>query len=170
MKKLSQHFERILALFLAVLMGAMVIDVSWQVLTRFILANPSSFTEELARFLLMWIGLMGAAYAYRKHSHLSLDLALQSANEKRRIILLRLIHSVSFIFAATTMVFGGAQLMALTLSLQQTSASLGIPMGYVYSCIPISGLLICWFAMDNILHPVPSELPNHDPISANPKS
>lgn len=167
MKKISHHLEQALAALLVGLMGVMVIDVTWQVLTRFVLANPSSFTEELARFLLMWIGLMGAAYAYRKHSHLSLDLLLQSASNTRKVILLRIIHCVSFTFAATAMVYGGTQLMALTLSLKQTSASLGVPMGYVYSCIPLSGILICWFALDNIFHPQPIALPDQDPITVD---
>lgn len=158
MKIFSLTLEKFLGITLAVLMAAIVVDVTWQVLTRFILGDPSSYTEELARFLMIWIGLLGAAYAYRKHSHLSLDLLLQSATRPRKILLLRIIHCVSFIFAATAMVYGGIQLMSLTLSLKQSSAALGVPMGYVYSCIPISGLLICWFAVENFLHPEPDAI------------
>lgn len=162
MKNISQHLEKWLANLLVVLMIGIVIDVTWQVISRFLLGDPSSFTEELARFLLMWIGLLGAAYAYRRHSHLSLDLLLMNSSMERRILLLRLIHCVSFLFAASAMVYGGAQLMALTLSLKQTSAALGVPMGYVYSCIPLSGLLICWFAAENFLHPDPKSIAHHD--------
>ena len=106
----------------------------------------------------MWIGLLGAAYAYRRHSHLSLDLLIMNSSMERRIILLRAIHCVSFLFAASAMVYGGVQLMALTLSLKQTSAALGVPIGYVYSCIPLSGILICWFALENFLHPDPTAI------------
>lgn len=158
MKTISQYVEKCLAWFLVVLMIAIVLDVTWQVVSRFLLADPSSYTEELARFLLMWIGLIGAAYAYRRHSHLSLDLLLMSASLPHKLLLLRAIHCVSFIFAASAMVYGGSQLMALTLSLKQTSAALGVPIGYVYSCIPLSGILICWFALENFLHPDPSTI------------
>lgn len=164
MKSISQQLEKILGHLLVVLMIVIVLDVTWQVITRFILASPSSYTEELARFLLIWIGLLGAAYAYRKHSHLSLDLLLMASSRGRRIVLLRSIHFVSFVFAASAMVYGGIQLMSLTLSLQQTSAALGVPIGYVYSCIPISGVLICWFALENFLHPDPGDVVHHEPI------
>ncbi len=153
MKAISQLLERALAHLLVVLMALMVLDVTWQVATRFITQNPSSFTEELARFLLMWIGLLGAAYAYRKQSHLSLDLMLQSVNYEKRMMLVRVSHVLCFAFSASVMVYGGMKLMSLTLTLDQTSAALGIPMGYVYSCLPISGLLICWFAIDSFIYP-----------------
>lgn len=149
---ISTRLEKALSNFLAFLMAAMVIDVLWQVISRFALADPSSYTEELARFLLMWVGLLGAAYAYRKHSHLSLDLVIKSVSPSNQIRLNRFIQCVTFMFALSVMVFGGYKLMALTLSLKQNSAALGLPMGWVYACIPISGLFICWFAFDNFIH------------------
>lgn len=153
MKAISQFLERALAFTLVALMSVIVINVTWQVVTRFIMTSPSSFTEELARFLLIWIGFLGASYAYCRHSHLSLDLLLQSVSERYKLHLQRLSNVFCFAFAAAVMVYGGAQLMALTLQLQQTSPALGIPIGYVYSCIPLSGLLICWFSLYNILYP-----------------
>lgn len=153
MKAISLFLERMLAYLLVVLMALMVLDVTWQVITRFILQNPSSYTEELARYLLMWIGLLGAAYAYRKHSHLSLDLLLQSVDHEKRMLLVRISQVLCFIFAASTMVYGGLSLMNLTLTLNQTSAAMGIPIGLVYLCIPLSGALICWFAVESMIYP-----------------
>lgn len=154
MKIVSQFFERALAGALVVLMSAIVINVTWQVVTRFIMNSPSSYTEELARFLLIWIGFLGASYAFCRHSHLSLDLLMQSVPDTYKRHLQRLSHVFCFFFSASVMIYGGAQLMALTLQLNQTSAALGVPIGYVYSCIPLSGFLICWFALDNIFHPL----------------
>lgn len=153
MKSVSSFFELMLTKVIALLMALIVIDVSWQVVTRFIMGDPSSYTEELARFLLMWIGLLGAAYAYRRHSHLSLDILRHKLPAHRRLWANRLIHLVSLSFALVAMVYGGLQLVSLTLSLSQTSAALQIPIGYVYVCIPLSGLLISWFAVDNLIHP-----------------
>ena len=157
-KALSIFLEKTLEKLLVVLVSAIVIDVTWQVLTRFLFRDPSSYTEELARYLLMWIGLLGAAYAYRKHSHLSLDLMLHSVSREKQKLLLRFIHTMSFFFAAVVMVFGGFKLMALTFNLNQTSAALGVPIGGVYTCLPISGFLICWFALENIIvNPIPEQ-------------
>lgn len=153
MNTISNLLERLLALFLAFLMAAMVLDVTWQVFTRFVLNDPSSYTEEIARFLLIWIGLMGAAYAYRKHSHLSLELLIHKLHGANQLILVRVIQLISFLFAATAMVFGGIKLMQLTLELNQITAATNINMGYIYSCIPLSGILICWFALEFFLNP-----------------
>lgn len=153
MKTVSKFLERALAFTLVALMSLIVINVTWQVLTRFVISSPSSFTEELARFLLIWIGFLGASYAFCRHSHLSLDLLLQSVPGVYKPHLQRLSNMFCFTFSAAVMIYGGGQLMALTLQLNQTSAALGIPIGYVYSCIPLSGSLICWFALNNILNP-----------------
>lgn len=161
MQAISAKLEYLLAAFLVVLMATMVIDVTWQVITRFILNDPSSYTEEVARFLLMWIGLLGAAYAYRKHSHLSLDLLMQNASVERQLWLIRIAQMASFLFAASAMVYGGIQLMILTLSPEQTTAATKMTMGYIYSCIPLSGLLICWFALDTFLHPEQALVDHH---------
>ena len=51
-----------LELSLIFLMAFLVVDVLWQVLSRYILVSPSSVTDELAGYLLIWVGLLGAAY------------------------------------------------------------------------------------------------------------
>ena len=90
-KKLDQALEIIVIL----IMGALVIDVLWQVFSRFILSNPSSFTDELARFLLI-----------------------------------------------SVLIIGGSRLVFITLYLEQTSAALNVPLGYVYSVLPLSGIIM----------------------------
>ncbi len=153
MKKISEILERGLAYFLAFLMGTMVVDVTWQVASRYLLGSPSSFTEELARYLMIWIGLVGAAYAFRKRSHLSLDLIMQGAGPVRKRWLIRFSYGVSLLFALSVMVVGGATLVGMTLELNQSSAALSLPIGLVYSCIPISGVLITWFALEAFIYP-----------------
>jgi TRAP-type C4-dicarboxylate transport system permease small subunit len=150
MQTILKKLDRVLAVFLMILMATIVIDVSWQVLSRFIVGKPSSVTEEIARFLLVWIGLLGAAYAYRMHSHLGLDILTEkmAPDNKHRAELFS--QLMSFIFAAWVMVYGGVSLVKLQFDLGQTSAALEINMGYVYSVIPIAGVLICIYAIDNM--------------------
>lgn len=150
--------EKVLGIFLTLLMTAMVIGVTWQVITRFLMAQPSSYTEELARFFLIWIGILGAAYAFRKGAHLGLDLLTQKLHgaAKRRTAVVA--NLCCFGFAASVMVFGGFKLMMLTLELNQTSSSLGVKMGYIYIVVPLSGVLISLFALDNIFNPHQEEL------------
>jgi TRAP-type C4-dicarboxylate transport system permease small subunit len=153
MENILNKVDKVLGYFLMTLMALMVVDVTWQVVTRFILSTPSSFTEELARFFLVWIGLLGAAYAYRTGAHLGLDLLtanMQPVPRRRTAIVSNL---VCFIFAALVMVYGGLSLVSLMLELGQTSSALQVKIGYVYSVIPLSGFLICIYALDNIRRP-----------------
>ena len=74
MTKVVHAVDTVLKWFLASLMAAIVLVVSWQVISRFVLNAPSSITEELSRTLLIWIGMVGAAFAYRTGQHLGLDI------------------------------------------------------------------------------------------------
>ncbi len=142
--------DKWLAYVLIFIMASMVVGVTWQVVSRFVLSSPSSFTEELARFQLIWIGLLGAAYAFRRGSHLGLDLFTSNLPLPNKLRAAVLANSLCFVFAAVVMVYGGLRLVMLILSLGQLSAALQIKMGYVYSVLPISGVLICLYSLVNI--------------------
>ncbi len=65
MTELKNKIDLILGKALVLIMGLMVVNVLWQVFTRFIIGDPSSFTDELARFLMIWLGVLGAALCVR---------------------------------------------------------------------------------------------------------
>ena len=143
--------EKCLRYVLIALMALLVLDVLWQVITRFVMANPSSFTEELSRFLLIWIGLLGSALAYKDGMHLGLDILTKNLTGKNKLYSDLLVHVLVAIFAVVVMIIGGGNLVGLTLLLDQVSASMGILMGYVYVVIPISGALILLYCIDFII-------------------
>jgi len=138
--------DKFLEWILILLMAANVINVLWQVFTRFILQNPSSFTEELARYLLIWVGLLGAAYASGKKMHLAIDIILENLKGAAKKTAELTIQVFIFLFALFVMVIGGIRLVTITLTLNQISAALRIKLGYVYLVIPISGILILFYA------------------------
>jgi len=88
----------------------LVVDVSWQVLTRFLLSQPSSVTEELAHFLLIWIGLLGAVHAYRARMHLGIDLFTRKLSLPRQENLHRVVHLACALFAVSIFIIGGGNL------------------------------------------------------------
>ncbi|GAB5519381.1 MAG: hypothetical protein RhofKO_16320 [Rhodothermales bacterium] len=143
---MKETIDRILGGVLIVLMGLSVVNVLWQVFTRFVLGDPSSFTDELARYLLIWIGLLGAAYATGQRLHLAIDLLPSRWTGDRRRHLGRFIEASVFLFALVVLVIGGSNLVSLTLMLGQTSAALKLPLGYVYLIVPVSGLLMAYYA------------------------
>lgn len=147
MGEFIKKIDEILAWILIILMGVLVIDVTWQVLTRFLLGSASSFTEEVARFLLIWIGLLGAAYAYRKDLHLAFDYFSMKIQGRKKKWLGIFIHSLVGIFSFLVLVIGGGYLVNLTWELNQVSAALQIRLAYVYSVLPLSGVLILLYSM-----------------------
>lgn len=129
-------------------MGLLVIDVCWQVFSRYILQDPSSFTDELARYLLMWLSLLGAAYMVGQQEHIAIDILSKKMDPKLQSMIS---NGAVFLFASSVMIIGGIYLVGTILSLEQRSATLQIPMGYVYLSIPLSGALIAFYSVVNVL-------------------
>ena len=147
MEKLKQIIDNALAWTVIVVMAVLVIDVLWQVFTRFVLRDPSSFTEELARYLMIWVGLLGASYAAGKRMHLAVDLLPMKMTGRRKHYLALVIEGFTLVFAVFALIIGGTRLVWTMLFLGQTSAALQIPIGYVYLAVPLSGLLIAFYAI-----------------------
>jgi TRAP-type C4-dicarboxylate transport system permease small subunit len=146
----ADRVEHALGWLLVLLMGVMVIDVTWQVVSRFLLRAPSSFTEELAGFLLIWIGVLGAAYGFRTRSHLGIDLLVSRLRGGARRNATIIAHTLVTVFALSVMVIGGALLVRLALQLNQISAAMGIRVGFVYLALPLAGMLMIVFSIESI--------------------
>lgn len=149
--RFREKVDKLLEKFVVGLMGVLVIDVLWQVASRYLLSSPSSFTDELAGFLLVWVGLFGSAYVAGKNEHLAIDLLVQRSGPERRRFLEIFIGGCIVVFSFFVLVIGGTWLVYTRFALEVKSAALEIPLGYVYIVLPISGLLIVFFTIDNTL-------------------
>ena len=143
--KLRARIDSILEKALVVIMSLMVINVLWQVFSRYILDNPSSFTDELARYLMIWVGVLGAAYVAGKGNHVAITYFSEKFNSANRKKVDVIINLTILSFAILGMLIGGVRLVYITLVLEQLSPSLKIPLGIVYAVIPISGILIIFY-------------------------
>jgi TRAP-type C4-dicarboxylate transport system permease small subunit len=136
---------------LVVLMGILVINVVWQVFTRYVLQSPSMFTDELARFLLIWVSLLGAAYCSGKNHHIAIDILLRQLNPGNRIKLELFIKLLIIVFVLCVLVIGGSYLVYITSVYMQITPALQIPMAWVYLIGPLSGLLIIYYKLSDII-------------------
>ena len=144
--KMNLFLEKVLITIFALL----VLDVLFQVFSRYILGTSFTWTEEFARFSLIWLTILGAAYLNGKREHLSMDFLYQKfslANQRKASIL---IEVLIFLFALIVMVIGGFNLVYTTLHLEQLSGTLRIPLGYIYAIMPFSGLLIMCYSLYHI--------------------
>lgn len=142
---MKAQIDKVIAGILSFLMFVITVVVLWGVFTRYAGAGQASWSEELARFLLIWIGVLGAAFVAGKREHLSLDLLKMNISPDKQHKLDKFISVLILFFAITVLVIGGGQLIYLTQVLGQLSAAMRIPMSLVYSVIPLSGLLIVFY-------------------------
>ena len=142
--------NRFLELFLITIFTLLVLDVLFQVFSRYILGGSFSWTEEFARFALIWMTIVGAAYLNAKKEHLSMDFLYQKFSEPNKRKASILIEVLIFLFALMVMVIGGINLVYTTLHLEQLSGTLRIPLGYVYAILPFSGLLMMCYSIYHI--------------------
>ncbi|MBE2896875.1 TRAP transporter small permease [Pasteurellaceae bacterium HPA106] len=145
MDKAVNFMNRCMMLFSVSLSVLLVFCVVWQVISRYVLGAPSIVTDELARFLFMWVGLIGAAHATGLKQHLAIDLLLMKTEGKKKVLLELLILSLMIFFAAYILIYGGGELAWDTHTSGQISPSLAIDMGLVYLCLPISGAIMLFY-------------------------
>ena len=89
--------NKILSSVLAFLVAAMVVVCCWQVITRYILNNPSTVTEEALRYLLIWVTMVGGAYAYGRRKHLAITALSKRLSFKGQKILDIFVQALSLI-------------------------------------------------------------------------
>ncbi len=128
---------------------AMVILTCWQVLTRYVLKNPSSWSEELVSYLFAWMALLGSSLVVGERGHMNIPLLMDRLNPDARKCLAIFSEIVAFLFAGIILVFGGVQITSLAMG--QMTSSLGIAIGFFYLVLPISGILNIIYTILNIV-------------------
>lgn len=149
MRNLKKSVDRVIEFITCTLFIIMVAVSSWQVLSRFILKSPSTFTEELLRYNLIWLAMLAAAYVVGKNQHIAITFLRDRIIEDSKIKLDIVIQSIFILFSAVIMVYGGGKAVFLTMA--QISPALHLPMGFVYLALPLSGLFILFYSTINIL-------------------
>jgi len=146
-----KNINRFVGMFLVILLSLMTVDVLWGVVTRYVVGDQANWTDELARFLLIWIGVLGAAYVHGQNEHLSINLLASRLSQRQHHLQTVVVHVLVILFAISVFILGGFRLIYITMVLDQSSPSLGLPMGLVYAVLPVSGVLISFYSFISIL-------------------
>lgn len=157
MKTVNKVLDASMRFLMAVSMFALVAGGFWQIFTRWVLGNPSTFTEEFMRYMLIWAGMIGSAYCFYKDQHLALDLVRSKAKGTMAIVLNVFIEACVLFFVGYVFVYGGFRL-----AFNSTNASpvLHIPFKALYSILPISG---CFIVLARILKYVQMFMGRNEP-------
>ena len=172
MTGLKTGLEWLLGRLAGLLLVLMTLLVLYQVFTRYVLGDPADFTEELVRYLLMWTGFIGAAYAFATRQHMALIVARNTLPDRQKRLLILFVNVLILVFALLVIVIGGIRL-ALS-ARHEVSALLGISRGLVYSVAPLAGVFIVLAQVVNIWEDltgrtppdVEEETPTDDEVSA----
>ena len=146
---LRKGINLVLSSACAFIFAAMVVIGTYQIITRFVFNNPSTISEELLTYSFTWMALLATAYVFGKRDHMRMGFIADTLSASVQKGLSIAGEVLVLILAAGVMVYGGFNIMKLTMT--QSTASLGIPMGVVYTIIPISGILIVIFSVLNII-------------------
>lgn len=149
MKQLRRLLNHTLNVLAGVSFLAMVVLTCWQVLTRYVLQNPSSWSEELVSYLFAWMALLGASLVVGERGHMNIPIIVERMGEKGRRFFAIFAELVSLAFSGVILVYGGIQITSLAMG--QMTSSLGLPIGVFYIILPLSGVLNIVYTILNIV-------------------
>lgn len=121
----------------------------WQVITRYMLHNPSTWSEELVGYLFAWASLLGASIVTQERGHMNIPILVEKLGVKGQKTLNCLGEIIAFLFSAVILVFGGVKIVSLAMG--QMTSSLGVPIGVFYIVLPLCGILNMIFTVLNII-------------------
>ena len=147
MHKVRAGIMRILGIVIICLFAMMTVIGTYQIVTRYFFNRPSTVSEELLTYSFTWMALLASAYVFGKRDHMRMGFLADKITGPARKCLEIAIDLLTFAFAGVVMVYGGISITKLTMI--QTTASLRVPMGYIYVIVPVTGLLIMLFSLMN---------------------
>jgi len=154
LQKIKTPVDHLIAGFSILVMIALVVCVVWQVFSRYVLNAPSTMTDEIARFSMIWVGLLGASYGVGQQRHLSIDLFTMNLKGKKKLINQIFVNICILAFAGGALVWGGSELVHKVYSTGQVSPAMQMPMAYVYGVLPLSGIIMCYYSVLFIIEAV----------------
>ena len=141
--------DRVLTWVCVALFAVLVIDVAWQVFARQVLDQPSGWSEELAKYLFIWLGLFGAALVFGERGHIAVDVAVRKLPRGAQTVLMVIVQLAILTFAVLALIWGGAS--GVVLAWEQNLTGLPVNVGPLYLALPISGILIALYTIYHLV-------------------
>ena len=139
MEQLRRGIERLGEALLILLIVVMTLACLGQVIWRYLFNDPLIWSEELSRYLFIWISYLGAWVGWRHRQHIAFDAVLLMRSAEIRRFSVRLVEVLVLGFCLYT-AWGSLRLLAV--SGDQPSAVLQLPMMWVYLSYPVMAALI----------------------------
>lgn len=148
MDNLKNIMNKVLETVCVVIFAFITVVGTYQIVVRYVFNSPSTVSEELLTYSFTWLALLAAALVFGMKEHMAMTYFADKIKGKKRIALRLAMEVIVMLFAISVLIFGGISITKLTMT--QVTASLGIPMGYVYAVVPISGVITVIYNILNI--------------------
>ncbi|MCW9716186.1 MULTISPECIES: TRAP transporter small permease [Avibacterium] len=146
---IKKIIDRLLEGICIFIVALMTILITYQVVSRYVFNSPSAVSEILSRYLFVWLILFAGAYVFGLREHMEIAFLKNKLSAKGQIIANTIAELAIAAFAIGVMIFGGYS--ATLRQMFQLDSALQIPMGFIYSAIPISGILIVFYVICNLI-------------------
>jgi len=166
MSQLRKFLNSVFDVLAGVSFLAMVLLTCWQVFTRYILQNPSSWSEELVSYLFGWMALLGSSIVVGERGHMNIPILVDKMGKNARKGLAVFAEIIACLFAGIILVYGGVQITNLAMG--QMTSSLGVPIGIFYIVLPLSGVINVVYTILNIIGILDGSI-NTDPVDETAK-
>ncbi|MFH5823561.1 TRAP transporter small permease [Georgenia sp. AZ-5] len=148
MHAVKKVLDKLLAGASVLLFAVLVIDVVWQVFSRQVLRDPSTWSEELARYTFVWLGFFAAALVFSERGHIAVDFVVRKLPGGVQRAMSVLVQLLIIAFAVIVLVWGGWR--AAMGAWGQNLTALPTTIGPMYMVMPITGVLIAFYAIYHI--------------------
>lgn len=148
---LNRALKKLLGIICAVAMGILVLDVLWGVITRYLTGGQASFTEELARMVLICLTFFGGAYAFAEKAHMGLDFLSSRFTPTAAKLCAIVSLLLALAFSIAILVVGGIWFVGTSIKSANSLVCLpSIYMYHIYMCVPLSGIFATSFIVEEI--------------------
>lgn len=149
MTAVKNVLDRVLTWACVVLFSALVIDVTWQVFARQVLNQPSGWSEELAKYLFIWLGLFGSALVFGERGHIAVDFAVKKLPQALQVAVTVVVQLTILTFTVLVLIWGGFRVVDL--AWDQNLTGLPTNVGPLYLALPLSGILIAFYTVYHLV-------------------
>ncbi|TQR07487.1 TRAP transporter small permease [Psychrobacillus soli] len=133
------RLNKVMGYILTLLLAIMTALIFWQVFSRFVVGSSLSWSEELSRFLMIFMIMIGASIALRHNELIAIEILLEKVENLSKKVVVITIHIISIVFFVILIKYGYS--MAQSFS-NQLAPGLGLSMKYIYLALPLGGILL----------------------------
>ena len=141
MKKITKIYDSLEAYLLVLALAFSTLLIFVQVIFRYVLNDSITWSEELARYIFIWMIWLGTSVSMKQKEHIRMDMLMNAVHGKGKIVL-DIVSSIIMLAFCIFLVKYGWDLVASMMSRGNKSVALRLPMWIVYSSLPFSQLIV----------------------------